>query len=392
MKKVVFSYIVLLLCFIIPGIMGCGDSEEDGENGGAVPLVFYTIPKNGAKAVPTTTMFVVVFDTDVVPPSVANLTFAPGVSGKVSYDQKIRTLTFKPSSPLSNQTDYSMTINGVSDLKGNSMSPITVNFTTSVPDTAGVKIILTVPEDGQKDLIHDTEISITFSEPVDRTMFKDSMSFSPRIDVLLDDFLFDWAPSGDETIIMFPPPGINPFEKDEEYTIVLSKNRVVDLSGNSMLANYEIQFRTLKYSVEDISNLNFPNEVMDPVWMYTVGRVGKDWVVIWGGLQPKGAPSQNTPSGTITASADGRIQDDVETGAANPATDFTPTITKGNGNRLTYQTITLNNLRHWRVIFRSTSSYLTFDLRSAAGTIPKQYVHIGNGFVNPSDTPFTMKN
>ena len=144
--------------------------------------------------------------------------------------------------------------------------------------------------------------------------------------------------------------------------------------------------------MEDIGNLTFGSPVVTPQWMYIVGRVGGKWVVIWGGTQPKGAPSQNTPSGTITASADGEILDDVDTFAGNADNAFTPTVTKGNGNRLTFQTVNLNNNRQFRMMFSSTSSYLTFDLRSSAGTIPSQYVHIGKGFENPSRTPFIMEN
>jgi hypothetical protein len=286
-----------------------------------------------------------------------------------------------------------MTMDGIGDIAGNTMSPVTIEFTTSVPDNINPKVMFTFPEDGQKDLVHNTEISITFSEPIDRIKFPDSLSFFPGIGVSLDEWRFDWAAGGDAKVTIFPPPGTEPFEVNKEYSVILSKSSVLDLSGNSMLSDLDLQFRTLRYPVEKIENLRMPDaKVMEPVWMYTIGRLGEDWVVMWGSANPPGAPSGNSPSGTITASSDGRIQDDIEALAANPNNAFTQNVSKGNGNRLTFTSANLNDIRHFRIIFRSTSSLLTFELRSAAGILPAKYVHIGSQFVNPSRTPFTMRN
>ena len=390
MRKVILFPIVLLLCFTITELIGCGGDEEEEEAAGG-SWVFNAIPKNGATDVPTTVAILVIFKKDIVTPSVSNLAFVPAVSGDVSYDPDTRTLVLKPSAPLRNNTDSSKPIDGIGDMEGGSMSPVTIKFTTSVPDTEGPIVTLTYPEDGQKDLGHDTEISITFSEPMDRAKFPSSISFDPSAGIS-DEWLFEWATVGDEQVTVSPPRGIEPFEVNKEYTMKFSRSSVMDLSGNTMPADYELTFRTLKYPVERIGNLNFPNGLIEPVWMYAVGRSGKKWVVSWGGEQPKGAPSQNTPSGTITASADGQIQDSVEAIPSNASNVFTPTVTKGNGNRMTFETVNLNNNRRFRMVFSSTSLYVTFDLRSSAGTIPKQYVHIGNDLINPSGTPFTMEN
>jgi hypothetical protein len=301
---------------------------------------------------------------------------------------------FKPSVPLSNTTDYSMTIDGIADLEGNAMSPVTINFTTSVPDKKRPEVTLTSPEDGQKDIGHDAEILIRFNEPMDRLKLRGSISFDPRVEVSADQWLFDWGFGDHEEVTIYPPIGVEPFDLDEEYTMRLLKGSVLDLSGNPMVSDYKTKFRTLKYPVEKIDNLSISTWLEEPQWFYIVGKIGgTKWAVIWGGVQAKGGPSQNRPNGTITASSDGEIlPNDVEGNCSNGNHNFTPTVSKGKGNRLTYQSTNMNNRRKYRMIFSATSSYLTFDLRSSAGTIPKEYVHIGGNRVSPSRTPFILRN
>ncbi len=392
MRKLIWSCAALVLLSGITGLIGCGgDSEEELEEVKSGPSIFSIIPENGAKDVPTTTSIVVVFGDDINTPSSGNLLFTPGVSGDVSYNSDSRTLVFRPSD-LNNHTDYSLTLEGIAGIDGSAMSPVTINFTTSVPDTERPKIESTSPEDGQKDIGHDADIVVRFSEPMDRIKLRDSISFDPRVDLSADEWRIEWSVSNGKEVTISPPAGTETFKANEEYTLTLSRDSLLDLSGNSLSTDYSLQFHTLKYLVEDIGNLTFATPAITPLWMYIVGKVGGKWVVVWGGAQPRGAPSQNTPSGTITASADGRIQDDVETFAGNANNAFTPTVTKGDGNRLTFQTVNLNNNRRFRMILSSTSSYLTFDLRSSAGTIPSQYVFIGKGLKNPSRAPFIMKN
>jgi hypothetical protein len=393
MRKVTLICIALLSSFAITGLIGCGEEAEEAvEKEEPGPSIFNAIPKNGTNNVPSTAAMLVTFSKDIITPSSANLTFTPGVSGEVSYDQGTCTLLFKPSAALSDNTEYSMTIDGITDLEGNSMSPVTINFTTSVPDKKRPEVTFTFPEHGQKDIGHDARILIRFSEPMDRPMLRSGISFDPGVNLSSDEWILEWGVGDYEEVTIYPPLGIEPFEVNTEYTMRLLKGNVVDLSGNPMITDCRVKFRTLKYPVEKVASVSLPSTVVDPQWMYVVGRVGNKWVVAWGGTHPPGAPSQNTPSGTITASDDGQIVDDVEAIATRGGDAFTPTVSRGNGNRLTYQTANLDNQKVFRLIFSSTSSYLTFDLRSAAGTIPPEYVYIGNKLEHPSDTPFAMEN
>lgn len=391
MRKVISLYIILLSSLTIMGLTGCGDDSEPGEFINLGPSIARVVPANGATDVPSNTAILITFDEEVNTPSIGNLSFTPGVSGTASYDPDSYTLTFRPSTDLGITTEYSLTIDGITDIEGAAMKPVTIKFTTSVPDNQRPEITLTYPEDGQKDIGHDEDMVIGFSEAIDRSRFRSSINFIPEIDIDQDEWLIEWNLAGDEIVTISPPPGTEPYPLNKDCTLLLSKSNVLDISGNPLLTDLQLKFKTLRYPIEKVNPLYYVHE-MQIMWMYSLGKWKSRWVVLWGGTQTRGGPSQNTPSGTITASADGYILDDVTVSAANANNMFIPVITKGNGNRMTWSTVNLNNNRKFKMIFTSTSKYLTFDLRSSAGTIPKQYVWIGVNYENPSRTPFTMRN
>ena len=147
MRKLTFLCIAVVLSMTITWLVGCGEDEESEEPSGSG--VSYLYPGNGASDVPTTTSILVIYTEDILTPSMANLSFTPGVSGAVSYDPDSLTLIFKPSAPLSGNTEYTMNIDGsdlkqITDYKG-------IDFTPQFsPD--GKKIIFTSQRSGNDDL------------------------------------------------------------------------------------------------------------------------------------------------------------------------------------------------------------------------------------------------
>jgi len=103
------------------------------------------------------------------------------------------------------------------------MSPFTINFTTSVPDKKRPEITFTSPEDEQKDVGHDADILIRFSEPVDRPKLRSGIHFDPKVDLSSDQWLLYWATGEHEEVTISPPVGIKPFEMNKEYTMYLLK-------------------------------------------------------------------------------------------------------------------------------------------------------------------------
>ncbi len=388
MRRLVTICTTILLYLTITCLVGCGgDSEEDLANAGGSGI-FYMVPGNGASGVPTTSAFLITFDRNVATPSAGNLAFTPGVSGTVSYDEDIATLLFKPSSDMNENADYSMTISGIIDMEGNAMPSTTINFSTSTADRTRPRISFSYPGDKDKDVGHDTQIVLIFDEPVDRSKLQDGISFDPTTSIPLDDWIIEWGGLSGEELTMIPPVGVEPFGLNKEYTLKISKGSVVDLSDNAMVSDYKAKFKTLRYAVEKDINPMITSMFPDSMWLFVVGKRGGTWVLFWGGTQPPGSPAGTNPGGTITASSDGRIGDDVETNASRKGTNVTQSVSRGNGNRLTFSSQTINAASTYRMLFSSSSSYLTFTLNP--GT--PEYINIGKEHGHPSRSTFVLSN
>jgi hypothetical protein len=254
---------------------------------------------------------------------------------------------------------------------------------TPVDNNKKPEISYSFPADGQ-DIANDEKIIIKFSEAVDQDKFWKSISFTPPLD------MSGWTPSWSRNDLTFNYPiGTQPFDLNSEYTLIIPRSGVVDLFGNSMVVDHNITFKTLRYPVEVIQGgMNFPGKIT-PVWLFSVGKTSGLWTVVWGGTRDPGGPAWSTPGGTITASSDGQIDEkSIKTKISEAGYPITVNVSKGNGNSLSFSTSTQ---LEYTLMFSSTSSYLTFDLRSP-GTVAKEYVYIGAAFTNPSRTPFILKN
>jgi len=389
MRKLASLYLLLLLAFVIVGLIGCGDDEAVTSGGPSVVSVY---PKNGADDVPSTSGIMVTFDREISPPSAGNLSFTPGVAGTVTYDSGSYTLTFDPSVDMGIGTDYSLTISGVTDVEGNSMNPVTTKFSTIGPDTERPEITLTFPKNGAKDIGHDEDLIFTFSEPIDRAKFRSAIFFTPEIDLKQEDWLIEWGFGDEEQATISPPPGVYVYPLNKACILLLAKSNLTDTSGNPLLIDYKLEFQTLRYPIMDIRNPFYTVKKQPRLWMYRLGSWNSKWVVTWGGTLSPGFPSGTSPAGTITASADGYILDDVERIPSEAGHVLTATVSKGNGNTLNYTSGNIESRYYFTMVFSSTSKYLTFDLRSSAGTIKPPWVHIGKDNENPTSTPFVLRN
>ena len=390
MRKIASLYLLLLLAFVIVGLIGCGDDETVTSGG---PSVAWIYPKNGADDIPSTSVIMVTFDREISLPSAGNLSFTPGAAGTVTYDSNSYTLTFDPSVDMGIGTDYSLTISGITDVEGDSMNPVTIKFSTIGPDTERPEITLTSPHSGSKDIGHDEDLTFTFSEPIDRAKFRSAIFFTPEIDLKQEDWLIEWGFGVEEQVIISPPPSVYAYPLNKQCTLLLSKGNLTDTSGNALLIDYKLEFKTLRYPIMDIANPFFDVFKQSRLWLYRLGYWNSKWVVVWGGTVTRGGPSGSSPAGTITASADGEIiEGSVEKIPSESNDAFTVNVSNGNGNSLTYTSKNVDSDTHFTMIFSSTSKYVTFDLRSSSGTTPSAFVHIGKKFENPEKTPFVMRN
>jgi hypothetical protein len=387
MRKNELFYFAMIISVMVTWLIGCGGDEET-EKKTVGSGISYMFPSNGASDIPTTTSVMVIFSDEVVPPSMANFAFTPGASGNVSYDPDNRTMIFKPSSPFVANSQYTMKIDGVTTMSGEALSSVTVDFTTSGPDTKRPELISSFPENGQEDIGHDTEIILKFSEPVHRSKLTSSVSLQPRIEPAIEGWFYEWSVMEQGVLTIFPPAGIEPLAVNKDYTLIIPKNSLVDLSGNSALSDSIIEFKTLRYPVERVQNLQFPKAMVEETWVYRVGKFGGKWAIFIGGQRVQGGPSVATASFNVTASADGEIHENsIDYWEAEGRT-HTINVTKGNGNRLSFSATCDQVDDYYRLMFTASSRYLIFQFSG----VSKDWIHIGRDLVNPSRTPFVMEN
>jgi hypothetical protein len=233
--------------------------------------------------------------------------------------------------------------------------------------------------DKQKDIGHNDAIKLIFNEDIDRTKLWDGITFTPSVD--REGWFLEWS-LAEPAVEVTPPAMGEVYDLNEDYTVVIDSDSVSDLSGNTMSSDYVIGFKTFRYPLERIGNLQCPNAKVEERPYYQLGRAGRRWVILLGGGGIGGAPT----SGTVQASADGRIGDSVDYWAAEHRA-YTNTVSKGNGNTLSYNVGTVDADDYYRWIFSSTSRFLIFS----PGT-SKERCFIGMDRKHPSRTPFAMEN
>jgi hypothetical protein len=239
------------------------------------------------------------------------------------------------------------------------------------------------PVDKQQDIGHNDAVKLTFNEDVDRTKLWDGITFSPSVD--REGWFLEWS-LAESAVEVSPPAMGEAYDLNKDYTVVIDSDSVADLSGNTMSSDYVISFKTFRYPLERIGNLQIPNAMLEPQWLFHVGRSGSKWLVIAGGQRPAKGPSNTTGSGTVTASSDGRIGDSVDFWEAEHRSP-SYSVSKGNGNRVTFQSTLDQADDFFRVMFSSSSRFLTFQLG-----VSKEWIRVGMNHKNPSNSTFAMEN
>jgi hypothetical protein len=132
-----------------------------------------TVPANGTTGVGIDSQIAFTFSEPMDPSTISTATFTlmqgtTPVAGTVSYSGV--TATFTPAENLAPLTTYTATIStGVTDLAGNPLgADISWSFTTgTAPDTTTPTVSATVPANGTTGVGIGSQISFTFSEPMD---------------------------------------------------------------------------------------------------------------------------------------------------------------------------------------------------------------------------------
>lgn len=150
------------------------------------PTVTTTTPADGATGVAISTPITATFSEAMDPTTITTATFSvktttggTNVPGSVSYNPSTFVATFTPSSPLANNTGYTVTITtGAKDVAGNALAANKVVAFTTIPDTTSPTVLSTSPTDGTTAVPVTATVKVTFSEAMDSSTVTASGTFT----------------------------------------------------------------------------------------------------------------------------------------------------------------------------------------------------------------------
>jgi hypothetical protein len=157
----------------------------------------------------------------------------------ISFDTTNRQVTITPQTPMPNNANLTITINGIQDPSGNPVTPFVSNFTTSNgPDTTRPEVITNITS-GAVDVPINTTIVAQFSEPIDfRTISSSSFYLYDTTTGDTFDATYSTSPDG-RNVTMIPTA---PLPVGRLIYLYVNTN-IADMAGNAN-TNYFAQFTT----------------------------------------------------------------------------------------------------------------------------------------------------
>ncbi|MEP6507773.1 MAG: Ig-like domain-containing protein [Gemmatimonadales bacterium] len=215
------------------------------------PTVVSVNPANNATNVATNTVVQVTFSEPMDPTTITTTTVSlkntattAVVPATVTYNPATNIATLTPTGPLSNGTNYTVTVTtGVKDLAGNAMaSQFTSNFATvPVADTTAPTIISRNPANGATGVALNVAPTVTFSEAMDATTINGTnikLTETATTTAVAGTVSYS---SGTNTA-MFTPTA--PLRNNISYTLTVTTG-VKDVAGNALAAQSTATFTTL---------------------------------------------------------------------------------------------------------------------------------------------------
>lgn len=213
------------------------------------PTVINKSPADGATGVPINTSLSLTFSEPMNEASVeAAFSASPAVTCTFLWDSTSTLMTCDPTADLSYGTSYTVTLGtGAQDANGNALAAAhSFGFTTAMaPDTTAPTITAVTPTHQSVGAARNTNISVTFSEPMDKASAQ--AAFAITSPVGFSGGVFSWDAAG--TTMTYNPPA------DFGYGIYVSwqlSTTAEDLAGNSLASNYARSFRIIRSSTINI--------------------------------------------------------------------------------------------------------------------------------------------
>jgi hypothetical protein len=202
------------------------------------PIITSTAPGNGAQNVPTSTKVDITWSKAMNRSSAeAAFTITPAAAGSWAWGGGDTVQTLTPSGALTNDTSYKVDVaTTAKDAGGNAMaSPYTFNFRTvkgggNQSDTTPPTIIKTLPANGATGVARDSPVTITFSEPMDKSVSENATGVTPGRNLV-----YSW--SGND--MTFKPD----LKWDSGCEVLVDVNTPArDLAGNQLQAKHTFKF------------------------------------------------------------------------------------------------------------------------------------------------------
>lgn len=215
------------------------------------PTVISVNPANGSAGIVTSVTPSVTFSESMDPTTInastvtlrnsATLALVPAT---VSYDAGANAATLNPTSSLSFNTGYTLTVGtGAKDLAGNQLaSEFTSTFTTATaPDFTPPTVLSTVPANGATNVAVLTPVTVTFSEAMNPATINTStivLKVTSTNAVISGSVSYDGSSN---TATFTPSAGTLAFGIG--YTLIVSG--VADVAGNQLAAPFSATFTTV---------------------------------------------------------------------------------------------------------------------------------------------------
>lgn len=195
------------------------------------PTITSTVPANGAMLVALDSNLEVNFS-EGMDVGTVTVTINPSLDlGDPTWNPGNTKVSFDPDANLTSETTYTLTVEG-KDPSGNALTGSkTFSFTTvgSPPS-----VLSTAPANGNTNIPVNTDISFSFSEPMNKASVEGAFSSSPAISCA-----WSWTP--DSKLATCNPPTNLSFNTN--YSVTLGTG-AKDLADNPLAAPYNFSFRT----------------------------------------------------------------------------------------------------------------------------------------------------
>jgi len=214
---------------------------------GAAPRVVSLSPPDGQTAVGVNAHVRVRFDERVNPTTVTGSTVlltdgsVPAVPCSIEFSSDNSQVKIVPHAPLRAGVGYLLRVDGVEDLAGHPVLPVSAAFAAGTqPDTTAPVAIDTNPPGSAVGVPVGTVISVAISEPVDPASVTGS-TFFVRDNTTFQNLPATVGTSGDGRRLTLVPAA--PFAPNRSHTIFLVNQGIEDLAGNR-LASGNFSFTT----------------------------------------------------------------------------------------------------------------------------------------------------